>query len=318
MIYNKLGNTDIEVSKICFGSLTMGPLQRNLSAFEGASLIEHAFHQGVNFIDTAELYETYAHIKEALKRIPRNKFVIASKCYAYSEETAKHSLNKALAEMDTEYVDIFMLHEQVNALTVKGHYEAIEYFLKMKEKGVIKAFGISTHYVAGVEAAIKYPEIEIVHPILNIAGLGIQDGTRDQMESALKNYKARGGGVFAMKPLGGGNLLHSVDACFDYVLNQPYVDSIAFGMQSTDEIDYNVKRVCGDVIPESLTIAVRRESKDKKLQIADWCIGCGACVRKCDHKALRIENGQAVVDSERCVLCGYCASVCPEFCIKVY
>lgn len=316
MIYQSLGNTGIKVSKLCFGSLTMGPLQRNLSAFEGASLIEYAYQQGVNFLDTAELYENYAHIREAMKRIPREKYVIASKCYAYSTETAQASLEKALREMDTDYVDVFMLHEQVDINTVRGHYEAIEYFLKMKEQGKIRAFGISTHYVSGVKAALKYPEIEVIHPILNISGLGIQDGTRDEMEHALKAFKANGGGIFGMKPLGGGNLLHSVEACFDYILNQEYLDSIAFGLQSTDEIDFNVKRIMG--LPISEELRQRVSKNDKKLQIADWCMGCGACVNKCDHHALKIENGKATVDRARCVLCGYCAAVCPEFCIKVY
>ena len=316
MIYTTLGNTNINVSKICFGSLTMGPLQRNLSAFEGASLIEYAYEQGINFIDTAELYETYAHIGEALKRIPRERFVIASKSYAYSEDTAKASLEKALREMHTDYLDVFMLHEQMSEHTIRGHYEAIEYFLKMKQEGRIKALGISTHYVAGVKAALKYPEIEIVHPITNINGLGIQDGSREDMEIALRQFKAKGGGILGMKPLGGGNLLSSVDACFDYILAQEYIDSVAFGMQSFAEIDYNVKRINRQPISESLRDAVK--TSEKRLKVADWCIGCGACVKKCDHKALRLENEMAVVDEARCVLCGYCASVCPEFCIKVY
>lgn len=316
MIYTTLGNTGINVSKICFGSLTMGPLQRNLSAFEGASLIEYAFEQGINFIDTAELYETYAHIGEALKRIPRERIVIASKSYAYSEETAKASLEKALRELNTDYLDVFMLHEQMSEHTIRGHYEAIEYFLKMRQEGKIKALGISTHYVAGVKAAIKYPEIEIVHPITNMNGLGIQDGSREDMEIALRQFKAKGGGILGMKPLGGGNLLNNVDACFDYILAQDYIDAIAFGMQSFAEIDYNIKRVNQLPISESLREAVA--TGEKRLKIADWCIGCGACVKKCDHKALRLENGMAVVDEERCVLCGYCSSVCPEFCIKVY
>ena len=311
-----LGNTGISVSKICFGSLTMGPLQRNLSANEGASLIEYAYERGVNFIDTAELYETYAHIKAALKNIQREDFIIASKCYAYSEETAQQSFEKALREMGTDYVDVFMLHEQMSEHTIRGHYEAIEYFLKMKQEGKIRAFGISTHYVSGVLGAMKYPEIQIVHPITNVNGLGIQDGTRVDMEMALKRYKETGGGILGMKPLGGGNLLSSVDACFDYILKQNYIDSIAFGMQSFDEIDYNIKRVNGEQIPEQLALKVAKN--DKKLQIADWCIGCGACVKKCDHKALSLEGQMAVVDRSRCVLCGYCSSVCPEFCIKVY
>ena len=316
MKQNALGNTGIQVSKICFGSLTMGPLQRNLSTFEGASLIEYAYERGVNFIDTAELYDTYAHIREALKRIPRDKLIIASKCYAFSEETAKVSFEKALKELDTDYIDVFMLHEQVSDHTIRGHYEAIEYFLKMKQQNKIKAIGISTHYISGVLAAMKYPEIQIVHPITNVNGLGIQDGSRSDMEIALKAYKAIGGGVFGMKPLGGGNLLSSLDACFDYILEQDYIDSIAFGMQSFEEIDYNIKRVNGEEISSELAQKVSKN--DKKLQIADWCIGCGACVKKCDHKALSINNSLVVVDRNRCVLCGYCASVCPEFCIKVY
>lgn len=119
-----------------------------------------------------------------------------------------------------------------------------------------------------------------------------------------------------MKPLGGGNLLKNVDACFDYILAQEYIDAIAFGMQSFAEIDYNIKRVNQQPISEHLREAV--STGEKRLKVADWCIGCGACVKKCDHKALRLEDGMAVVDEARCVLCGYCASVCPEFCIKVY
>lgn len=316
MIYNKLGKSNIEVSKICFGSLTMGPLQRDLSANEGALLIEYAYSKGINFIDTAELYETYAHLKEAIKRIGREELVIASKCYAYSESTAEESFEKALREMDTDYVDVFMLHEQMSEHTIKGHYEAIEYFLKQKQQGKIRAFGISTHYVAGVLGAIKYPEIEIVHPITNINGLGIQDGTREDMEKALLRYKALGGGVFGMKPFGGGNLLGGIEQCFDYLKSQTYLDAIAFGMQSTAEIDYNVARILDESVTDEMISRI--DHKEKKLQIADWCIGCGACVEKCDHKALSLTDGLAIVDRSRCVLCGYCSTVCPEFCIKVY
>ena len=95
MIYHKLGKTNIEVSKICFGSLTMGPLQKNLTIKEGADLIRYGFERGIKFIDMAELYETYPYMSEALKTIPRSEYVIASKCYAYTEQMAKESLESA-------------------------------------------------------------------------------------------------------------------------------------------------------------------------------------------------------------------------------
>lgn len=317
MIYNKLGNTGLEVSKIAFGSLTMGPLQRNMSAEEGAFLIEYAYREkGINFLDTAELYETYPHVNMALKSIPRDQYHIASKSYAYSRETAKRSFESALEALGTDYLDVFMLHEQTDEWTFRGHFQAVEYFMEMKEKGLLKAFGISTHYISGVEAATKFMQVDVVHPIVNKRGLGIQDGTIAEMEAALMNFKNRGGGIFGMKPLGGGNLLKEIDESFDFVLRRPYLDSIAFGMQSIDEIDYNVAKVMGNSIDPRLKD--RLSGNSKSLQIADWCIKCGACVKKCDHKALRLEADGIHVDRSKCVLCGYCASVCPEFCIKVY
>ncbi len=66
-----LGDTGIEVSKLCFGSLTMTPFQADLSVKEGAYLIEYAFERGINFLDTAEIYENYNYIRQALKSIRR-------------------------------------------------------------------------------------------------------------------------------------------------------------------------------------------------------------------------------------------------------
>ncbi len=46
----------------------------------------------------------------------------------YTEDMAKESLDLALRELDTDYIDIFLLHEQESIHTLRGHYEAIEYF----------------------------------------------------------------------------------------------------------------------------------------------------------------------------------------------
>ncbi len=129
----QLGKTNIEVSRLCFGSLTMTPFQANLSIKEGAELIQHAYKSGINFIDTAEIYDNYKYIKEALKGIDRKDYVIVTKTYAYSKELAKESLDLALKELNTDYIDIFLLHEQESIHTIRGHYEAIEYFLEARK-----------------------------------------------------------------------------------------------------------------------------------------------------------------------------------------
>jgi len=310
-----LGKTGLEVSKICFGSLTIGPLQANLPLKEGASIMAYGIEKGINFVDTAELYQTYDYIKEAMHITGKKDLIIASKSYAYSKETAEASLRQALEGIDRDYIDLFLLHEQESEHTLRGHYEALEYFNTMKEKGYIRGIGLSTHYIAGVKAAAKDKLMDVIHPIINKNGLGIQDGDVQTMVDALNEAQTAGLGIFGMKPLGGGNLLHSRDACFDYVLDLKCLDSIAIGMQSRAEIDYNVSYV--QKKPVDPDVLEKLSSTPRKLFIHDWCTKCGRCVEQCQHKALKMGPNGIIIDKAKCVCCGYCSAYCPDFCIKV-
>lgn len=312
--YRSLGRTGILVSRLCFGALTIGPLQANLSLGEGSAVIRRALDRGVNFIDTAELYRTYPYIREGIRGCGHD-VVICSKCYAYTYQDMKKSVEKALSELERDYIDIFMLHEQESSLTIKGHWEAYQYLLEAKEKGIIRAAGISTHHVAGVLGAVEFPEIEVVHPLINIAGIGIVDGTREDMLSAIRAAADAGKGIYAMKALGGGNLLGRPEEAFDFILSLPELSSVAVGMRTVQEVEYNTTLFSGVPVPETLKSTVRRQTR--RLHIEEWCRGCGQCVKRCRSGALTVDGGRAVVDQDRCILCGYCGSACPDFCIKV-
>jgi len=308
-----LGNTGIAVSRLCFGTLTMGPLQKNLPLKEGAGLLELAFSLGVNFLDTAELYGTYPYIKEALRIKP--DAVVCTKSYAYDKKTAEQSLQNALKGIGRDYIDIFQLHEQESCHTIRGHYEAIEYFLRMKEDGVIRAVGLSTHFVAGMEGANRYPELSVVFPLINSTGIGIADGTKEQMMAEIQKAHALGKGVMAMKPLGGGHLRMDREKALAYLLNEPAIHSIAIGMQTEAEVRYNCAVFDGKT-PDPQWVE-QTSTMPRSLLIHDWCEGCGRCVARCKNNALRLVEQKAVVDHTKCVLCGYCAKTCPQFCIKV-
>ena len=313
MNYRILGNTGIRVSRLCFGTLTMAPMQKNKTLFECRGVYAKALELGINFFDTADLYQNYHQLRLAVEMKP--DIVIATKSYDYSAEGVAKSLDKALRELGRDYIDIYMLHEQESRHTFRGHYEAIEYLLKMKEKGIIRAFGISTHRIEAVRDSLDFPEIDIVFPIINYTGIGIEDGSQKEMEDAVNRAHNAGKGMMGMKPLGGGNLLSDTDACFDYVLGLESVDSIALGMQNTDEVIYNVAKVNGDEIDAAL--AKRVKQLPRRLHISDWCEGCGQCVARCGQSALSLVDGKARVNVEKCLTCCYCASVCPTFAIKV-
>jgi len=130
MRYTTLPNTDIKISKICLGSMTWG--EQNTEA-EGHDQLNYAFENGVNFIDTAELYSVPARpetqgsteriIGSWLKKTGnRNKVVIASKIAgpaAFTEHIrkggfAKHELedaiDKSLTRMGIDAIDLYQLH----------------------------------------------------------------------------------------------------------------------------------------------------------------------------------------------------------------
>jgi len=312
--YRLLGGTGIRVSRLCFGSLTMGPLQANLPVREGAGIIRHALDAGVNFIDTAQLYNNYQYIREGIAGRAAD-VVIATKSYDYAGKDIRHSLEEALRKLRRDYIDIYLLHEQESELTIRGHWEAVEELIKAREKGMVRALGISTHSVRGVRAAAAIPQFDVIHPLVNIKGIGIADGTPLEMQEAIAHAFKCGKGLYGMKALGGGNLINERQEALAFALAIPGLSSVAVGMQSTSEVEYNCSVFGGRRVTPELEKAV--SVQNRRLHIEEWCTACGKCVEMCVPGALQVSGGTLMVDRSRCRLCGYCAATCQDMCIKI-
>lgn len=313
MEYRILGSTGISVSLLSLGTLPLGPLQANLPLTEGAGIIRNAIQNGINLIDTAELYQTYPYIKMALEGIGEEAMV-ASKSYAITAGEMQCAIEKAVEETGRRIIDLFMLHQQESELTLKGHAGALRFMAEAKKKGLIRAAGLSTHHIAAVKAATAMEEVDFIFAPLNRQGLAIQDGTLQEMSDALEEASRAGKGILAMKPLGGGHLWREAEESFAFLKSVPFITSINAGVQSLDELEMDVSLMEGIPVPDVLRQRIGR--KTRRLHIED-CQGCGRCVERCPFGALSHGSSGTTVDCERCVLCGYCASVCPEFCIKV-
>jgi aryl-alcohol dehydrogenase-like predicted oxidoreductase/NAD-dependent dihydropyrimidine dehydrogenase PreA subunit len=277
-------------------------------------LLREAFEQGVNFVDTAELYGTYPHIREALRGYD-GEVIIATKSYASGYEEMAQSVERARRELDRDVIEFFLLHEQESCHTLRGHAPALEYLMEAKERGLVEAIGISTHTVAGVRAAAAHPQIEIISPLINLTGVGIVDGSREDMLSAMELAASMGKGLYGMKPLGGGHLGGKVEAAFEFVLAIPTLASVALGMKSRAELMMNLRIFAGQPVPEEIRQTVA--SAERRLHIDSWCTGCGSCVDACPSRALQVVDGRCRVDGAKCVLCGYCGAACPDFALKI-
>ena len=327
-LYVKDGGGNIKeqlrISRLCFGSLCMGPMQSGLSVDEGAKIIGHALDLGVNFIDTAQIYKTYPYIRAALSAA-REGAVISTKTYAHTRNLAAKAVKEALRGLGREYIDIFLLHEQESLHTLYGHIEALEYLFEQKQAGIIKAVGISTHHVAGVWGAMEFNraykgehKLDVIHPMHNIAGLGIiPENAVPQMETALAEAKKNGFFIFSMKALGGGNLFANAEKALAFSVSKPFIDSVAVGMKSELEVLANVNFINSGKFTGEYYKNYRETCLKKRLHIDGWCEGCGKCVAACASKALSIIGGAAVCDREKCVLCGYCSRACGCFAIKI-
>jgi ferredoxin len=179
--------------------------------------------------------------------------------------------------------------------------------------------------VEPARAIVAEPGIDVIFPILNHKGLGIMDGSIDDMIHVCHQADARGMGIMVMKPLGGGHLRKSPKEAFDFIQRLGIVDSICVGMKSTAEVECNVSLIEGHNVPGQ--ILDQLETVSRRIIVNHLCKGCGNCLEACAQGALSIDistanigpgkKGQAVVDRDKCILCGYCVEVCPAFSIRV-
>jgi aryl-alcohol dehydrogenase-like predicted oxidoreductase len=143
MHYAKLGNSDLEVSRICLGTMTFGTQNSEADAHRQLDL---ALAHGINFIDTAEMYsvppnaesygKTETFIGSWLKRQARDKIVLATKIsgpgrslkwirngeLAFNRKNIRTAIEGSLARLQTDYVDLYQLHWPDRNTPLFGQY----------------------------------------------------------------------------------------------------------------------------------------------------------------------------------------------------
>ena len=182
MEYLAYGKTGLEISRLCFGA---GRIKDTCDTIEaGSKLILKALDEGVTFWDTAEGYGTQPHLGEAIRQIRREEVVIQTKTAVKNHDSASNSIEKALRELQTGYVDVMLLHaiaspEDLAAREREGVFDA---FREAKAAGKVRVIGCSTHTYTGpvMDAVIDHPEIEVILTTANKQGRMLEGGSIDR------------------------------------------------------------------------------------------------------------------------------------------
>jgi len=242
-----LGNTGIEVSRMAIGTGTNGwgknsNQTRQLGINGLADLLQAGYEQGFYFWDSADQYGTHPHLKEALKRVPREKVVILTKTHATSEKEMNDDLDRFRKELGTDYLDIVLLHCMTDSNWPKQKQGAMNILSKARENKIIKAHGVSCHTLGSLKAAAATPWVQIDLARINPAGASM-DADVPTVVSVLKQMKASGKVIMGMKIFGAGKLSDRVDECLKYALRQDYMDCFTIGIENQKQLLDLLKRI---------------------------------------------------------------------------
>ena len=193
MEYNKLPGTNIDVSKICLGTMTWGRQNSDSEAYEQ---MDYSLDHGVNFFDTAELYpvpatpDRYADTERIIgnwfsSRNNREKIILATKIAGPGDYTAhirktgfkgssiEDAVNGSLERLKTDYIDLYQLHwpeRMTNFFGKRGFnyvddgwednfQEILEKLKKIVNQGKIRHIGLSNENPWGFMKFIEYSKI---------------------------------------------------------------------------------------------------------------------------------------------------------------
>jgi 1-deoxyxylulose-5-phosphate synthase len=242
-----LGHTGIQVSRLFQGTGTNGFAKasnqtRKLGLVGFADLLRAGVDQGVRVWDLADQYGTHPHAREALKTVSRDKVVLLTKTHAQTEKEMRADLDRFRSELGVDHLDIVLLHCMMSADWPKERAGAMAVLAEAKQKGIVRAHGVSCHDFGALKAAAATDWVDVDLARLNPAGMAM-DAPVDQVVSVLAEMKQKGKGVIGMKILGAGGLRTRVDEALQYALASPVLDCFTIGAENRQELEDLLTRI---------------------------------------------------------------------------
>jgi aryl-alcohol dehydrogenase-like predicted oxidoreductase len=243
-----LGKTGVKPSRLSMGTGTRGgSAQRELGVDGMVKLFRHGIDQGVHWWDTADMYKTHPHVHATLKEIKRDQVVITSKTRSTDADGVRADLERFRKEMDTDYIDIVLLHCMKDADWPQKMKGAMDALSEAKQKGWVRAVGCSCHTFVALKAAADEPWVEVDLARINPFAVIMDVDKPEQVpmvERVLQTMHDRGKAVYGMKIVGEGRFKGDrIDESLRFALSRPYVTGFTIGFANPAELDDMIQRI---------------------------------------------------------------------------
>lgn len=208
MKYRQLGQTDLKVSEVSFGTWAIGGAWGKTNDAQALESLQYAIDAGVNFFDTADVYGD-GHSEELLAKATKgqeDKIHIATKfCRAgdihdpatYSEESVRSYCEASLKRLERDQIDLFQIHcPPIEILKDGAVFQVLD---KLKAEGKIRYYGVSVETVEEGLLCLEYPGVSTLQVIFNLF-------RQKPLEELFPKAHEQGVGILTRVPLASGLL----------------------------------------------------------------------------------------------------------------
>jgi aryl-alcohol dehydrogenase-like predicted oxidoreductase len=245
-----LGRTGMKFSRLCLGTGMKGGKresnQTRLGKEKFSKLIRGAYDRGINTYDLADLYGSHPYVVPALNGVSRDKYMLISKIWfrpggipESERPDADVVLQRFLKEIGTDYIDLVLLHCCTAGAWDNDLAKQMEIMDKLKQKGIIRAHGVSCHTMEALQTAAAEPWVDSVHTRINPYGMSM-DGPVEKVVPIIKKIHGANKGVVGMKIVGEGRLRNDPEKrqeSIKFALQSGIVDVLNVGFENLTEID---------------------------------------------------------------------------------
>lgn len=249
-----LGGTGIRMSRLGMGTGSQGGrTQHALGQETFTKLVRYAYDQGITYFDCAQNYRTFDWMGDALKDFPRKDITILSKIPG-NPENPDEVIDNHLRTFKTDYLDCVLCHCATKGTWTSDRQRVMEAMIRAKEKGKIRAVGVSCHTLPALEVAAREDWVQVnlvrVNPQAKFTDgadpkMGAKSAGIAPVMKQIGIMQQNKHGVIGMKLIGNGTFTKPEDRekSIRFAMQKSTVHAATIGFKNPAEIDEAIGRI---------------------------------------------------------------------------